>query len=138
MSAQSLDVSRLDSWIRDYIPVFEGELQAEKFAGGQSNPTFKLTAGDRQYVLRRKPPGELLASAHAVDREFRVLDALRHTEVPVPHVVALCEDDSVIGSMFYVMEHLEGRIFWDPAVPEVNNDERTAIYDEMNRVLAEL
>ena len=127
MSAQELELNRLEPWLREKIPSFDGALSAEKFAGGQSNPTFKLTAGDRHYVLRRKPPGELLASAHAVDREFRVLDALRHTEVPVPQVVALCEDDSVIGSMFYVMEHLEGRIFWDPAVPEVNNQERTAI-----------
>ena len=77
----------------------------------------------KHYVLRRKPPGELLASAHAVDREYRVLDALRDTDVPVPQAVALCDDDEVIGSMFYVMEHLEGRIFWDPAVPEVDNAE---------------
>ena len=138
MSAQDLDLTLLEPWLREQIPSLEGTLSAEKFAGGQSNPTFKLSAGEANYVLRRKPPGELLASAHAVDREFRVLDALRETPVPVPNAVALCTDDSVIGSMFYVMEHLEGRIFWDPAVPEVNNDERTAIYDEMNRVLAEL
>jgi len=138
MSAQDLDLTHLEPWLRERIPSFVGALTAEKFAGGQSNPTFKLSAGDAHYVLRRKPPGELLASAHAVDREFRVLDALRHTDVPVPNAVALCEDDSVIGSMFYVMEHLDGRIFWDPAVPEVDNEERTAIYDEMNRVLAAL
>jgi len=138
MSAQDLDLTHLEPWLRERIPCFAGALTAEKFAGGQSNPTFKLSAGDAHYVLRRKPPGELLASAHAVDREFRVLDALRHTDVPVPNAVALCEDDSVIGSMFYVMEHLDGRIFWDPAVPEVGNEERTAIYDEMNRVLAAL
>ncbi len=138
MSAQDLDLTHLEPWLRERIPCFAGALTAEKFAGGQSNPTFKLSAGDAHYVLRRKPPGELLASAHAVDREFRVLDALRHTDVPVPNAVALCEDDSVIGSMFYVMEHLDGRIFWDPAVPEVDNEERTAIYDEMNRVLAAL
>jgi len=138
MSAQDLNLTLLEPWLREQIPSLEGTLSAEKFAGGQSNPTFKLSAGDANFVLRRKPPGELLASAHAVDREFMVLDALRDTPVPVPNAVALCADDSVIGSMFYVMEHLEGRIFWDPAVPEVNNDERTAIYDEMNRVLAEL
>lgn len=138
MSTQDLDLSQLEPWLRRHVPDFAGPLSAEKFAGGQSNPTFKLTAGNKQYVLRRKPPGELLASAHAVDREYRVLDALRHTDVPVPQAIALCEDDEVIGSMFYVMEHLEGRIFWDPAVPEVDNTERTAIYDEMNRVLAAL
>lgn len=138
MSAQDLDLARLGPWLREQIPSVDAALSVEKFAGGQSNPTFKLSTGDTHYVLRRKPPGELLASAHAVDREFRVLDALRDTNVPVPNAIALCTDDSVIGSMFYVMEHLEGRIFWDPAVPEVNNEERTAIYDEMNRVLAAL
>ncbi|MBL6698295.1 MAG: phosphotransferase [Luminiphilus sp.] len=138
MSAQDLDLARLEPWLREQIPSLDAALSVEKFAGGQSNPTFKLSAGDTHYVLRRKPPGELLASAHAVDREFRVLDALRDTDVPVPNAIALCTDDSVIGSMFYLMEHLEGRIFWDPAVPEVNNEERTAIYDEMNRVLAAL
>ena len=138
MSTQELELSRLETWLSANVPGFEGPLSAEKFPGGQSNPTFKLTAGERQYVLRRKPPGELLASAHAVDREYRVLDALRGTGVPVPHAVALCENNDVIGSMFYVMEHLEGRIFWDPAVPEIDNAERTAIYDEMNRVLAAL
>ena len=138
MSAQDLDLARLEPWLREQIPSLDAALSVEKFAGGQSNPTFKLSAGDTHYVLRRKPPGELLASAHAVDREFRVIDALRDTDVPVPNAIALCTDDSVIGSMFYVMEYLEGRIFWDPAVPEVNNEERTAIYDEMNRVLAAL
>ena len=138
MSTQELELTRLNAWLRQHVPDFDGPLIADKFAGGQSNPTFKLTAGENHYVLRRKPPGELLASAHAVDREYRVLDALRHTDVPVPQAIALCTDDEIIGSMFYVMEHLEGRIFWDPAVPEVNNAERTAIYDEMNRVLAAL
>ncbi len=138
MSTQELELTRLEPWFREHVTGVEGSLAVEKFAGGQSNPTFKLTAGDRHYVLRRKPPGELLASAHAVDREYRVLDALRNTDVPVPQAVALCEDEDVIGSMFYVMEHLEGRIFWDPAVPEVDNTERTAIYDEMNSVLAAL
>ena len=138
MSPQELERTRLEPWLRANVPGCDGPLSAEKFPGGQSNPTVKLTAGERQYVLRRQPPGELLASAHAVDREYRVLDALRDTDVPVPNAVALCADDDIIGSMFYVMEHLEGRIFWDPAVPEVDNAERTAIYDEMNRVLAAL
>ena len=136
--AQGLDLTHLDSWIRAHVPPFEGPLQAEKFAGGQSNPTFKLTAGENQYVLRRKPQGTLLASAHAVDREFRVLSALAPTNVPVPTPVALCEDESIIGSMFYIMEYLEGRIFWDPALPEVSDEDRAAIYDQMNQVMADL
>ena len=136
--AQGLDLTHLDTWMRDHVPPFEGPLKAEKFAGGQSNPTFKLTAGENQYVLRRKPQGTLLASAHAVDREFRVLSALAPTNVPVPTPVALCEDESVIGSMFYIMEYLEGRIFWDPALPEVSDEDRGAIYDQMNRVMANM
>ena len=139
MSTQNLDTSRLQDYLAEAVPGFSGTLSAEKFAGGQSNPTFKLSAGGRDYVLRRKPPGELLASAHAVDREFRVISALADTDVPVPRTYALCEDDSVIGSMFYVMEYLDGRVFWDPSLPEISdNDERTAIYDDMNRVLAAL
>ena len=139
MSTQTLDTSRLSSYLAEHIPGFSGELTAEKFAGGQSNPTFKLTAGDTSYVLRRKPPGELLASAHAVDREFRVISALQDTDVPVPRSFVLCEDDSVIGSMFYVMEFLEGRVLWDPQLPEAaDNAERAAIYDAMNQTLAAL
>ncbi|MEE4192971.1 MAG: phosphotransferase family protein [Halieaceae bacterium] len=139
MSTQTLDTSRLQGYLEEHIPGFSGELCAEKFAGGQSNPTFKLTAGDAHYVLRRKPPGELLKSAHAVDREYRVITALADTDVPVAKTYCLCEDEDVIGSMFYVMEYMDGRVFWDAKVPEVeDNDERTAIYDEMNRVLANL
>ena len=136
--AQALELTLLEQWIRDRVPAFNGDLKAEKFAGGQSNPTFKLTAGDNAYVLRRKPQGILLASAHAVDREFKVLSALAPTNVPVPTAVALCEDDDVIGSMFYIMEYLEGRIFWDPALPEVSDDDRYAIYDQMNQVMADM
>ncbi len=139
MSAQDLDTSKLARYLAGHIPDFDGELTAEKFAGGQSNPTFKITAGERQYVLRRKPPGELLASAHAVDREYKVISALAQTDVPVPKTYVLCEDDDIIGSMFYLMEYLDGRVFWDPSLPEVaDNTERAAIYDEMNRVLAAL
>jgi len=138
MSTQTLDLTRLDPWLRQYIPAFDGPLVAEKFAGGQSNPTFKLTAGENQYVLRRKPPGELLASAHAVDREYRVIAALYETDVPVPRPIVLSDDESIIGSMFYVMEYLDGRIFWDPTLPEVDDTERAAIFDEMNRVMAAL
>ncbi len=139
MSTQTLDTDKLQGYLEDHIPGFSGTLSAEKFPGGQSNPTFKLSAGGDHYVLRRKPPGELLKSAHAVDREFKVISALQDTDVPVAKVYCLCEDESVIGSMFYVMEHLDGRVFWNSQVPEVNsNDERAAIYDDMNRVLAAL
>ncbi|MAT93031.1 MAG: phosphotransferase family protein [Halioglobus sp.] len=139
MTAQALDTSRLGDYLAQHIPGIEGPLTAEKFAGGQSNPTFKLSAGGSHYVLRRKPPGELLKSAHAVDREYRVITALRDTDVPVPETYVLCEDESVIGSMFYVMEYKEGRIFWDPQVPEVTErEERAAIYDSMNATMAAL
>ena len=139
MHTQQLDIDSLQAYLSQHIPGFQGPLRAEKFPGGQSNPTFKLTAGDTSYVLRRKPPGELLKSAHAVDREFRVISALQGTEVPVPRTYVLCEDDSVIGSMFYVMEFLEGRILWDPALPDAkDNDERAAVYDAMNQTMAAL
>ncbi len=139
MSTQQLDVATLGKYLESHIPGFRGPVTAEKFAGGQSNPTFKLTAGGNSYVLRRKPPGELLKSAHAVDREFRVISALQATEVPVPRTYVLCQDDSIIGSMFFVMEYMDGRILWDPALPEAaNNMERAAIYDAMNATLAAL
>lgn len=139
MSTQTLDTSRLQPYLQEHLDGFSGTLTAEKFAGGQSNPTFRLSAGGRQYVLRRKPPGELLASAHAVDREFRVISALGTTDVPVPHAYLLCEDESIIGSMFYIMEYLDGRVFWDPTLPEIEDrTERGQMYDDMNRVLAAL
>lgn len=139
MSSQQLDTKRLAAYLADYLPGMKNGLTAEKFPGGQSNPTFKLTADGRSYVLRRKPPGELLPSAHAVDREFRVIRALQDTDVPVPRTHVLCEDESVIGSMFYVMEFMEGRILWDPLLPEAaSNEERGAIYDAMNKTMAAL
>jgi aminoglycoside phosphotransferase (APT) family kinase protein len=134
----SLDTDRLGAYLAEKIAGFGTLQKAEKFAGGQSNPTFKLTAGANRYVLRRKPPGELLASAHAVDREFHVISALADTDVPVPKAIALCEDETVIGSMFYIMEYLDGRVFWDPALPELDAAGRAAVFDEMNRVLAAL
>lgn len=138
MSTQELDLDKLQRYLEQNIPGFSGALSAEKFPGGQSNPTFKLSAGGKHYVLRRKPPGELLKSAHAVDREYRVISALQDTEVPVAETYCLCEDDDIIGSMFYVMEYMDGRVFWDPTLPEVSDEDRAAIYDEMNRVLAAL
>ena len=139
MSTQTLDTDALGRYLEQHIPGFEGPLTAEKFPGGQSNPTFKLSAGDTDYVLRRKPPGELLKSAHAVDREYRVITALADTDVPVPKTYLLCQDDDIIGSMFYIMEYKEGRILWDPQLPEAkDNAERAGIYDAMNKTMAAL
>jgi aminoglycoside phosphotransferase (APT) family kinase protein len=132
------DTAKLAGYLEENIPGFKGPITADKFAGGQSNPTFLLTAESGKYVLRRKPPGELLKSAHAVDREYRVMSALKDTDVPVARVYHLCEDDAVIGSMFYLMEFIEGRVMWDPALPEETNANRSAIYEEMNRVLSAL
>ena len=138
MSVDQLDTKALDKYLERQIKGFAGLQSAEKFAGGQSNPTFLLTADSGNYVLRRKPSGRLLKSAHAVDREFRVISALAATDVPVAKTYHLCEDDNVIGSMFYIMGFVEGRIFWDPALPDIRVADRTAMYDEMNRVLAAL
>ena len=139
--AQSIDqlpVARLGSYLAAEIPGFGTLQRAEKFEGGQSNPTFLLTATGGRYVLRRKPPGEVLPSAHAVDREYRVMRALADTPVPVPPVRVLCEDDDVIGSMFYVMDFLEGNVYWEAPLPGFSNADRAAMYDRMNAVLADL
>ncbi len=138
MAIAQLDLAVLGPYLEANIEGFKGLQSAEKFSGGQSNPTFLLTANSGQYVVRRQPPGELLKSAHAVDREYRVIKALRDTEVPVAAAFHLCEDRNVIGSMFYVMSFESGRIFWEPTLPQLNNHQRADIYDEMNRVLAAL
>ncbi|GAA5525642.1 hypothetical protein Maes01_02214 [Microbulbifer aestuariivivens] len=135
---EQLPLEKLTAYLEQAIPSFRGPLQVSKFSGGQSNPTFLLRASSGVYVLRRQPPGKLLKSAHAVDREFRVMQALAATPVPVPQVMHLCEDRDVLGTLFYVMEYCDGRIFWNAALPEVDNSQRAAIYDEMNRVLAAL
>ncbi|MCE3002089.1 MAG: phosphotransferase [Xanthomonadaceae bacterium] len=132
----ALDTDRLAAWMADHVPGFRGPLAATKFKGGQSNPTYRLDAPSGTLVLRRKPPGRLLASAHAVDREFRVLRALHGHGVPVAQPVALCTDDTVIGSMFYLMGFVEGRVFWDPSLPDIARESRAAYYDEIVRVLA--
>jgi aminoglycoside phosphotransferase (APT) family kinase protein len=132
------DTARLSAWMVAHITGFSGPIEVQQFAGGQSNPTFLVQSASGRYVLRRKPPGKLLPSAHAVDREFRVLAALEGTDVPVAHVHALCEDSEVIGSAFYVMDYVEGRIFWDALLPEVAPQDRGDIYREMVRVLAAL
>jgi aminoglycoside phosphotransferase (APT) family kinase protein len=136
---QRFDVAALERYLRDHIPGLVGPLRAEQFRGGQSNPTFLLTARDgARYVLRRKPAGQLLPSAHAVDREFRVTRALHGQGVPVAEPICLCEDASVLGTMFYVMGYMQGRNFWDPRLPGMTPAERAALYDEMNRVLVKL
>ena len=133
------DVGALERYLAQHIEGFRGPLSVRQFRGGQSNPTYYLTAGGREYVLRRKPPGKLLPSAHAVDREYRVLAALAaHTTVPVPKPYVLCEDDAVIGTMFYVMDCVHGRIFRDANLPGATPPERRALYDSMNDVLAQL
>jgi aminoglycoside phosphotransferase (APT) family kinase protein len=124
--------------MQSHIAGFAGPVEVQQFAGGQSNPTFLVKSADHRYVLRRKPPGKLLPSAHAVDREYRVITALAGTEVPVAKTFALCEDAAVIGSAFYVMDYVEGRLFWDAALPEVPAPARRAIYEEMTRVIAAL
>ena len=137
--ADDIPLGPLEAWLRGHVEGFRGPFAAERFAGGQSNPTYRLTAASSNYVLRKKPPGKLLPSAHAVDREFRVMRALADTAVPVPRVHALCEDDTIIGSAFYVMEYLDGRIFWDQRLPEVASPaERGAMFQSMNAVIAAL
>lgn len=136
--AHAFDVARLRAWMREHVDGLTGELRVEQFKGGQSNPTFLLEAAGARYVLRRKPPGALLPSAHAVEREYRVIRALAQTNVPVAKAYALCEDADVIGSPFYLMEYVEGRIFWDAALPDMTREARGAIYGEMNRVIAAL
>jgi aminoglycoside phosphotransferase (APT) family kinase protein len=131
-----VDTEKLATYLEARISGFHGPVSAEKFAGGQSNPTFLLTAASGRYVLRRKPPGQLLKSAHAVDREFTVLRALAGTDVPVARAWHLCEDAGVIGTMFYVMSFVDGRIFWDPSLPELSRDQRGLLFNEIIRVLA--
>lgn len=133
-----IDCNKLAAYLEYHIVGFQGPLELHKFADGQSNPTYRLEAASGLYVLRRKPGGELLKSAHAVDREFRVLAGLRNSKVPVAEVHHLCEDDEVIGSAFYVMEFIDGRVFWDPALPDMKIADRTKIYEDMNTVLADL
>lgn len=136
--AHRFDVGRLEQWLRREVPGFSGPLTVEQFKGGQSNPTYKLVTPGRLYVLRRKPPGKLLPGAHAVDREYRVIAALGRQGFPVAEALALCEDDSVIGTAFYVMDIVEGRIFWEAALPQVSATDRPAYFDAMNATLARL
>ncbi|MEX3926206.1 phosphotransferase [Paraburkholderia sp. BR10936] len=137
---QRFDTEALGAWLAAHVEGFQGPLTIEQFAGGQSNPTFKLVTPGRTYVMRAKPgpKAKLLPSAHAIEREYRVMDALAATDVPVANMLALCDDEAVIGRAFYVMEFVEGRVLWDQSLPGMTREQRGAIYDEMNRVIAAL
>jgi aminoglycoside phosphotransferase (APT) family kinase protein len=132
------DVASLQAYMEAHVEGFSGALEVAQFKGGQSCPTYRLSAGGKDYVLRRKPPGKLLPSAHAVEREYRVITALGESDVPVARTYVLCEDESVVGTPFYIMDFADGRIFWDPKLPELEPDQRAAVFDAMNRVIAAL
>jgi aminoglycoside phosphotransferase (APT) family kinase protein len=132
------DTAALATYLRANVDRGIRNVLVEQYQGGQSNLTYRVSAGDARYVLRRKPPGKLLPSAHAVDREYRVMSALAGSDVPVAKTYALCEDDAVIGTAFYLMEYIEGRILWDPTLPGMMPAERAAHYDELNRIIAAL
>ena len=131
-----IDDGRLEDFLKKHVVGFSGPLQIEQFKGGQSNPTYRITAGGGRYALRKKPPGKLLPSAHAVDREFRVIKALHGVGFPVARPYVLCEDEAVIGTPFYVTDCVEGRVLWDQSLPGMPKSERRAIWDELNRVIA--
>jgi aminoglycoside phosphotransferase (APT) family kinase protein len=136
----AFDVDALAAWLEKNLDGFRGPLTVEMFKGGQSNPTYKLVTPTQSYVMRAKPGpvAKLLPSAHAVEREFKVMSGLGGTDVPVPRMHCLCEDEAIIGRAFYVMEFMQGRVLWDQSLPGMGNAERAAIYDEMNRVIAAL
>ncbi|MDO5624035.1 MAG: phosphotransferase [Pseudomonadota bacterium] len=138
--AHAFDIDALSRWLAEHLPGFSGPLTVEQFKGGQSNPTYKLITPGMSYVMRAKPGpvAKLLPSAHAIEREFAVMRGLHGTDVPVARMHVLCEDESVIGRAFYVMEFVQGRVLWDQTLPGMANAERAAIYDEMNRVIAAL
>jgi aminoglycoside phosphotransferase (APT) family kinase protein len=136
--AHRFDAAKLEAYLADRIEGFQKPLEVRQFKGGQSNPTYQLITPNRKYVLRRKPPGKLLASAHAVDREYRIISALHPTGFPVPKPYLLCEDESIIGTMFYVMDCVEGRIYWGPMLPDQTPKQRSEIYDAMNDTFARL
>ncbi|MEI7536503.1 MAG: phosphotransferase, partial [Comamonadaceae bacterium] len=139
-AGQAFDVAALAAWLEQHLPGFSGPLSVESFKGGQSNPTYKLSTPTQHYVMRAKPGpvAKLLPSAHAIEREFAVMSGLYGTDVPVPRMYCLCEDEAVIGRAFYIMEFMPGRVLWDQSLPGMSTQERTAIYQEMNRVIAAL
>src|SRR5213082_3237941 len=128
----------LERYMREHVAGFAGPLGVKQFRGGQSNPTYYLTAGGREYVLRRKPPGKLLPSAHAVDREYRVISALHAQGFPVAEPLLYCADESVVGTAFFLMAFADGRVFWEPHMPDSHPAERAQVYDGMNATLARL
>ena len=134
----TIEASKLQPWIDEFVSGAGKINSIEQFKGGQSNPTYKITTDTKSLVLRRKPPGKLLPSAHAVDREYKVITALYETDVPVPKTYGLCEDDDVAGTAFFVMDFLDGDLFWDPMIPSVTNKDRTEIYQNKNKTLAKL
>ncbi len=136
----AFDTDALTGWMDQHVDGFEGPVQVEMFKGGQSNPTYKLITPGKSYVMRAKPGpvAKLLPSAHAIEREYRVMKGLAGTDVPVPYMYALCEDESIIGRAFYIMEFMEGRVLWDQSLPGMTPAQRAEIYDEMNRVIAAL
>ena len=136
--ALALDTAHLEAYLSDTVDDFSGPLTASQFKGGQSNPTYRLDTPTGSYVLRRKPPGNLLPSAHAVEREYRVMKALGSAGFPVPRVRVLCEDESIAGTVFFVMDFVDGRVFWEPSMPGSSPAERGAVYAAMNRTLAKL
>lgn len=134
----AFDESALTRYMETHVDGFAGPITVKKFKGGQSNPTYLISTPNKKYVLRRKPPGKLLPSAHAVDREYRVMTALGGQGFPVPKTYALCEDDSVIGTMFFIMDFVEGRIFWDSSLPEVAKPDRAPLFRALIGTLADL
>jgi acyl-CoA dehydrogenase len=134
---QAIDTIALTRYLKQ-IGLNADSLQIEALVGGQSNPTFKLSAGKEQYVLRKKPAGKLMPSAHAIDREYRVMAALAQTAVPVPEMLAYCEDESIIGTPFFLMSYVDGRTFTDQSIPELPKEDRSAIYAEMNRIIGSI
>ena len=134
----AFDVERLAAWMREHVDGAASALAVSQFKGGQSNPTYLVESGSRRFALRRKPPGKLLPSAHAVEREYRVMTALAQTEVPVPKTYVLCEDPEVIGTAFFLSDYVEGRVLWDPTLPGMTPAERSEHYLELNRVIAAL
>ena len=133
-----IEASKLQPWIDAHVPGAGAIKKIEQFKGGQSNPTYKIITEGKDLVLRRKPPGKLLQSAHAVDREYKVITALYETDVPVPKTYGLCEDDGVAGTAFFVMDYLDGNIFWDPMIPSISKEDRIKVYQNKNKTLAAL
>ena len=137
-SGLELDADKVEAFFRENLQDFDGNAEITQFKGGQSNPTYKVSSGRKSWVIRRKPPGQLLPSAHAVDREFRVLTALGKTDVPVPKTHLLCMDETILGTPFYVMDYVEGQVYWNALLPDASPDQRFQVFDSMNDSIAKL